>query len=96
MTFKQFCPKYFLYTDDNELLYIMIAHSNKQGAKAVFSVLVDQDTNRFLGNVVESRIRAGFNEARALSGIRKDTICPGLNLFLKEWTKSKYRDIIGQ
>lgn len=63
MTFKQFRPKYFLYMDDNELLYIMIAYSNKQGGNAVFSVIVDPDTKRFLGSVVESRIRAGFNGA---------------------------------
>lgn len=71
MTFKQFCPKYFLYTDDNELLYIMIAYSNKQSGNAVFSVLVDPDTKRFLGNVVESRIRAGFNEAPCFERHRK-------------------------
>lgn len=71
MTFDQFRPKYFLYTDDNELLYIMIAYSNKQGGNAVFSVLVDPDTKRFLGNVVESRIRAGFNEAPCFERHRK-------------------------
>ena len=63
MTFKNFQPKYFLYTDDNELLYIMLAYSQKQGGKAEFSVLVDPDTGRFLGNIVESRIRVGMNDA---------------------------------
>ena len=95
MTFKQFRPKYFLYTDDNELLYIMIAYSNKQGGKAVFSVLVDPDTNRFLGNVVESRIRAGFNDAPCFERHRKRYYLSWLKP-LKEWTKSKYRAIIGQ
>lgn len=63
MTFKKFRPCYFLYTDDDELLYVMIAYSEKQGGKAVFSVIVEPDTGRFLGSIVESRIRAGFNGA---------------------------------
>lgn len=63
MTFKKFKPKYYIYTDEHELLYIMIAHSDKRGCNAVFSALVDPDTGRLLGNVVESQIRAGFNDA---------------------------------
>lgn len=63
MKFDKFVPEYYLYTDDNELLHIMIAYSSKQGGKAVFSVLVDPDTKRYLGNIVESRIRAGYNDS---------------------------------
>ena len=54
MKFDKFVPKYYLYTDDNELLYIMIAYSAKQGGKAVFSILVYPDTKRYLGSIVES------------------------------------------
>lgn len=63
MIFKQFQPKYYINTDDGEQLHVMLAFSKEHGEQVAYSVRVDQDTGRYLGNIVESRLRAGYNDA---------------------------------
>ena len=64
MTHKQFKAQYVTRTEDyGTLLHVMLAYSPKQGNQAAFSVLVEEDTGRYLGNIVESQLRHGHNEA---------------------------------
>lgn len=87
MRLREFKPEYFLNTDDGQLLYIMIADSDKQGGKAVFSVPVDRSTGEYLGKVVESRLRAGFNDAPCFEKNRVRYYISWLKP-LSQWTKS--------
>ena len=63
MTFKQFNPLYYIDTDDGEQLHIMLAYSKKHGEKVAYSVRVEKGTSRYIGNIVESRLRVGYNDA---------------------------------
>ena len=71
MKVEQFHPTHYIRGEDGEYFLAMLAYSQKQGEKAVFTVTVDQSTGRVLGSVVESRIRVGFNNAPYFSRNRR-------------------------
>lgn len=61
MKAKDFHPTHYILMDDYELLYVMIGYSKKHAEEVVFSVIVDSHTKKYIGSVVESRIKTGFD-----------------------------------